>query len=382
MFFCTIKEIEAIYPQSKWANLDRLTSDIDNEVNVRLTPILGDALLDKLATEYDTLVEGCKDTGLADEQFNPRDLNIRILRQCQRVALYYTLADNAGVYALSFNEGGGFNQMSADYYDSADPKALDRFERDAWRKARQSEDYILSLLEIDAQSASPLYQDEWKQSEFFYYKSDLLFTTAHELKNYMTLKDGRKQFIEMSPNLHEAQSVYIEPAIGEELFDAFVHRWYDRANGSDGDDGMNGSNASDGEDAASQQENHLWRMKAKKYLRRALVRYAEALSGEGRQDSIERGDMQLALAKRCIQSHRDSFRPYIKTSPLYVPDPPTLRDDGLWYDEDGQLLDDDEQRRLNQQKPCPKRCPHDSDYDPQNPCNSVFAPFAKGLRRF
>lgn len=374
MFFCNIKEIEAIYPQSKWTNLDRLISDIDNEVNVRLTPLLGDALLDKLATEYDSLVENLQDTGLTNATFNNRDLNIRILLQCQRIALYYTLADNAGVYALSFNEGGGFNQMSADYYESAEQKALDRFERDAWRKARQSEDNLLTLLELDAESKEPLYQTEWKESEFFYYKADLLFTTAHELRNYTTLKDGRKQFIEMFPNLQEAQSVYLEPAIGEELFSAFVHEWHDGDNGSDGNDG---------EDAASQVEHYIWRKKAKNYLRRALVRYAESLSGEGRKDSVERGDMQLALAKRCIVAHQDCFRPYVKTSPLYVPAPPTFHDDdGLWYDEDGNALPEEEQKRLNRQQQCPKHCPPSNDYDPKNPCNSVFAPFVKGVRRF
>lgn len=221
MFFKSIKEISALAPTSKWNKLDKLQSLLEEEEMNRLIPILGQGLYDVLQESYDSVTAGFPDgiipSNIADiiATGASRTL-VNILRACQRVAFYMTLADNSGLLNVSFNEGGGVNSATADNYDDVSDKVFERFERDAFAKGNRAVDNLLLLLEHDAQSERQ-FTDMWMHSRYFYSQGNLLFTTATELQQFMDINESRAKFISLVPQIRYCQQVYIEPIIGSPL---------------------------------------------------------------------------------------------------------------------------------------------------------------------
>lgn len=305
-------EILAYLPTSKWRDVDRLLTVIEEEEENTLVPILGRKLFDHLNERYEELVSeyGGITPDVIDK--NATDETVRVLRVCQKVVLYLALGNNSGLLGVSLNAGGGMNVASSEYYDSADKDSVARFERDTWKKAHRNIDTLLSMLERDAQKEEPLFAEMWKESPYFYLKRNLLFSTAMQMQDYLDIKSSRERYIELVPDIRYCQGVYLTPQIGEELMKQFINGVAPVGNGN-----------SDGKANAEALNKKAqicgdW-AEASDRLRIALAGYVEHRNTKMRRaDSLSEADMSLARAIQYIREHQDSFEPYVQSSPFYV----------------------------------------------------------------
>ena len=179
-------------PTARWGRVDQLLGYLEEEERVALEPLLGTELYDYLCKEYkrltDTYVDitaatvtplkkakddpgtatddvterlDCIQSGRFDQPayvFPPeyddvpdKDMiTIRLIRICQQVEFYKMLSHKAGLLTVSFNEGGGMNVVTADGYDQADDKRMERVVKDAFMSAGRAIDSLLLFLEADA----------------------------------------------------------------------------------------------------------------------------------------------------------------------------------------------------------------------------------------
>lgn len=320
MILSLSQEIESYLPTSKWKDAQSLLAYTEEEETNLLLPVLGQELLDHLTERYDEFV--ARYEGITSQQFpvDQADDTVRLIRMCQKAVLYMALANNSGLLTVSFNPGGGLNTVSAEYYDKADKDTLQRFERDAFKKAHRNVDAILTLLERDAQKDEPQFAAMWKKSRYFYLQSNLLITTAMQMQDYLDIKGSRERYIELVPDLKYCQATYIAPRVGDGLMKAFVQC-------------STNPNIIPSISDETKTEAQLLAMNAKiradwsealDRLRAALANYTEHRNPKLRRpDSLSEADMSMARALEYISAHQSSFMPYIETSPLYVAPKPT-----------------------------------------------------------
>ena len=321
MLLTKIEEIEACLPTSKWDNPDALIPLVEEEENNAVVPVLGEELFAHLVEEYNALVVEHPDITAASQTLAAEDVTdaVRLIRLCQKVQLYMALANNSGLLAVSFN-GAGFNISSADGYDGAGKDALNRFERDAWKKAHRNIDAILTFLERDAKSDEPKFAAMWRHSRYFFEQGELLITTATELTRYLNIRDSREKYIEMVPDMKFCQESYIAPRIGEELLRAVVRSVTDSTvvptyNPGEGDIITEEIMAKNVDVYAA------WAELADR-LRTALANYAQYRDEKARRaDSWHDAELAMARAEQFVVDHQEMFRPYVESSPLYVPEP-------------------------------------------------------------
>ena len=322
MLLTTIEEIEAYLPTSKWDNPDALIPLVEEEENNAVVPVLGEELFAHLVEEYNTLVVEHPDITAASQTLAAEDVTdaVRLIRLCQKVQLYMALANNSGLLAVSFN-GAGFNISSADGYDGAGKDALNRFERDAWKKAHRNIDAILTFLERDAKSDEPKFAEMWRHSRYFFEQGELLITTATELTRYLNIRDSREKYIEMVPDMKFCQESYIAPRIGEELLRAVVRAATDSTV-------VPAYKPAEEEEITEEQLlakngeiRGVWAELADR-LRTALANYAQYRDEKARRaDSWHDAELAMARAEQFVVDHQEMFRPYVESSPLYVPEP-------------------------------------------------------------
>lgn len=311
------EEITSYLPTSKWKDADALLPSIEEEEQNTLVPILGEPLYEYLCEKYDELV--LEYGGITADKFPVEkvDDTVRLLRICQKVSLYLALANNSGLMTVSFNPGGGLNRVSSEYYDVADKESINRFERDAWKKAHRNIDALLTLLERDARKEEPLFSEMWKESRYFYLQSKLLLTTATQMQDYLDIKGSREKYIELLPDIKYCQAVYLTPQVGEELMKAFI-----RTSTESGVIPLltaeNDETLSEGELLAKNAEIQADWAEALDRLRSALANYTEHRNVKMRRpDSLSEGDMCIARAVQYLSEHQESFLPYVKSSPFY-----------------------------------------------------------------
>lgn len=314
MILTQTEEIVAYLPTSKWKDADALLPCIEEEEQNTLVPLLGEPLYEHLCLRYDALMAEYQ--GVTTDKFplDRVDDEVRLLRICQKIVLYLSLANNSGLIAVSFNAGGGLNRVSSEYYDAADKESINRFERDAWKKAHRNIDSLLTLLERDARKPESLFAGLWKQSRYFYLQSQLLLTTAMQMQDYLDIKGSRERYIELVPDMKYCQSVYLTPQVGEELMKAFVRT----ATEADVIPTVADETLTEGERLARNAEIKADWTEALDRLRAALANYTEHRNVKMRRpDSLSEGDMCIARAVQYISEHQDSFMPYVATSPFY-----------------------------------------------------------------
>lgn len=328
------EEISAYLPTSldiRPESLMLLTEDAEENY---LVPVLGRNLYNKVGEIYDQLL--AEHGSVLPESIAKADetTEIRLVRLCQMPILYFALANSTGLLSVTVNEMG-FSQASTSGLDTADNKSIERFERDAYFKARRGIDRLLVFLEEDARSEMPLFAGEWKESTYFYQQGDLLITTATEMNRFLNIDSSRERFIGMLPDIRYCQDTYLTPAIGDELMEVFVQSCTDSS-----------VLPLPAKPAA------VWR-KAIDYLRMALAIYVENRRPEKqRRYSENEAGMALARSKEYISAHQDDFGDWIKSSPLYAPPK-----------ESGEAL------------------PPEPKFDNSDPNNAIFVMFPKGLNR-
>lgn len=270
MFITTENEIVNLMPTARWSRPEQLFGYLEEEERVALEPLLGTALYLHLCDEYERLRAEYTDitsvtikptkkakadphlpyahvtdrleeinsgnfTPQSEEPAKPDEekevsatdyLTIRLLRICQQIEFYKMVSHKAGLLNVSFNEGGGMNVVSADGYDPADDKQIERATKDAYMSAGRATDSLLLFLEADAKK-DRVFTDLWKEADAYYLHRDLLFQTARELNEYLDIKSDRMAYVSLVRDIRYCQNTYLKPRIGATLLKAVV----DYANG-------------------------------------------------------------------------------------------------------------------------------------------------------
>ena len=263
MFITTQNEIVSLMPTARWDRPAQLLGYLEEEERVALEPLLGTSLYRHLLDEYVRLKDkygditsstvrpdgrAYEDPGVpyadvtehvdmlqsggycgGDAPFDDDTVDVpeadrqavRLIRICQQIEFYKMLAHKAGLLAVSFNEGGGANRVSADGYEPADSKDIDRLTKDAFMSAGRSVDSLLLFLEADAKGER-LFTDLWQEADAFYLHKDLLFQTARVLNEYLPVKGERMAYVELVRDIRFCQNTYLKPRVGAKLLQAVV----------------------------------------------------------------------------------------------------------------------------------------------------------------
>ena len=263
MLITTTNEIQSMMPAARWDRPQQLFGYLEEEESVALVPLLGPSLYSHLLSEYDRLREAYDDitaitvrpTGKAKEdarlahaditerleqtreckyretftapepgvkEVPEEDMQtIRLIRICQQIEFYRMISHKAGMLTVSFNEGGGMNVVTADGYDPAEEKRLDRVVKDAFMSAGRSTDSLLLFLEADAKGAK-LFMEKWQEADAFWLHRDLLFQTAKVMNEYLDINGERMAYVALVRDIRFCQNTYLKPRIGAKLLKAVI----------------------------------------------------------------------------------------------------------------------------------------------------------------
>lgn len=263
MLITTQNEIISLMPTARWDRPQQLFGYLEEEESVALEPLLGTTLYNYLIEEYDRLRQHYTDitattvrptakakqdaqlayadvterleqiqqgkyretyttAGSGEGDVSDKDLaTIRLIRICQQIEFYRMLAHKSGLLTVSFNEGGGMNMVSAEGYEPADEKRMDRMVRDAWMSAGRATDSLLLFLEADAKG-DKLFTERWSEADAFYLHKDLLFQTARELNEYLDIRGERAVYVSLVRDIRYCQNTYLKPRIGGKLLKAVI----------------------------------------------------------------------------------------------------------------------------------------------------------------
>ena len=360
MFIRSENEIISLMPTARWSRPDQLYGYLEEEGRVTLEPLLGGILYQHLCDEYERLHQEygditsttIKPTGKAKK--NPKlphadvtdrmdrvqaglvqptttarskedkdvpkmdQATVRLLRICQQIEFYKMLSHKAGLLTVSFNEGGGMNQVSADGYEPADQKKIEHVVKDAYMSAGRAIDSLLLFLEADAKG-DKVFTEKWKEADAFYLHKDLLFQTARVLNEYLDIKGERMVYVQLVRDIRFCQNTYLKPRIGGKLLKAVI-------------DYSNDNPTAEPSDTLNELLD---------YLRTALAFYVESrrttltsislLSGSNsrstvsyqkddklaRRDSMTDAQQAMAMACKYIEDNLDALGDAAKDTPIY-----------------------------------------------------------------
>ena len=263
MLITTTNEIQSMMPTARWDRPQQLFGYLEEEELMALEPLLGTALYRHVLAEYNRLREAYGDitattvrpTGKAKEDARlahaditerldqiregkyretftapepgEKDVpeedmqTISLIRFCQQIEFYRMISHKAGLLTVSFNEGGGMNVVTADGYDPAEEKRMDRVVKDAYMSAGRATDSLLLFLEADAKGAR-LFTEKWREADAFYLHRDLLFQTAKVLNEYLDINGERTVYVQLVRDIRLSQNTYLKPRIGAKLLKAVI----------------------------------------------------------------------------------------------------------------------------------------------------------------
>lgn len=355
MFIKTQNEIISLMPTSRWDRPDQLLGYLEEEERVALEPLLGTPLYEHLLAECRRLrgryVDITPTTITPDGQADPDpglpyadvtehvdairsrriphttpcalpeddhddvpelDMKtIELLRICQQIEFYKMLSHKAGLLTVSFNEGGGMNVVSADGYDGADEKAKDRVVKDAFMSAGRAVDSLLLFLEADAKG-DKIFTELWQEADAFYLHKDLLFQTARVMNEFLPLKGGRMDYVELVRDIRFCQNTYLKPRIGAKLLKAVV----DYVNGSITPDPDEGSEDTAGDDVMDEFAEKL-RMALAFYVESRRVELGPKQEKLARRDSMTDAQQAMAMTEKWIEDNLDALGDAAVGTPIY-----------------------------------------------------------------
>ena len=352
MFITTEHEIKSLMPTARWARPEQLMGYLEEEERFALEPLLGTPLYEQLCTEYERLMDTYGDitsstiaptkkakddpgASYADvtemmehirdgaphvpcatsedtvTEVPDRDMaTIQLIRYCQQVEFYKMLSHKAGLLTVSFNEGGGMNMVSADGYDPADDKRMERVVKDAFMSAGRAIDSLLLFLEADAKG-NKQFTELWQQADAYYLHKDLLFQTARILNEYLDIKGERMAYVALVPDIRLCQNTYLKPRIGGKLLKAVVE--FENGGAASQDDGI----------TESRYDEIMTELVV--LLRTALAFYIESRKVEigpkgekmARRDSMTDAQQAMAMACQYIEENLDSLGDTAIGTPIY-----------------------------------------------------------------
>ncbi|MDD6017095.1 MAG: hypothetical protein PUC18_12625 [Prevotellaceae bacterium] len=381
MLITTQNEIVSLMPTARWDRPEQLLGYLEEEERVALEPLLGTALYQWLLTECDRLrkrfvditsttikptgkaktfpgvayadvteklelihngmpYSGC-DAPYEDEYEDVSNVDlvtVRLIRICQQIEFYKMLSHKAGLLNVSFNEGGGMNMVSADGYEPADEKRIERMVKDAWMSAGRAVDSLLLFLEADAKGEK-MFTEKWKEADAFYLHKDLLFQTARVLNEYLDIKGERMAYVMLVRDIRFCQNTYLKPRVGGKLLKAVVE-WANNGamqvvedetdgnnendeNGVSGEnnenenDGMNESNEDEGREEAMEELLGMLRTALAFYVESRRTELAPVKEKLARRDSMTDAQQAMAMACQWIEDNLDALGDAAVDTPIY-----------------------------------------------------------------
>jgi hypothetical protein len=346
MFIRSENEIISLMPTARWSRPDQIYGYVEEEERVALEPLLGTTLYQHLCNEYERLRKEygditsttIKPTGKAkkdpkvphadvtermdrvqaglveptctaqakEEKDVPKkdQVTVRLLRICQQIVFYKMLSHKAGLLTVSFNEGGGMNQVSAEGYDPADQKKIEHVVKDAYMSAGRAIDSLLLFLEADAKG-DKVFTEKWQEADAYYLHKDLLFQTARVLNEYLDIKGERMAYVALVRDIRFCQNTYLKPRIGGKLLKAVV---------------AYANNGAATKEVDAEVYDELLSM-----LRTALALYVESRRTElapvkeklARRDSMTDAQQAMATACNFIEEHIDALGDAAVDTPIY-----------------------------------------------------------------
>ena len=346
MFIRSENEIISLMPTARWSRPDQIYGYVEEEERVALEPLLGTTLYQHLCNEYERLRKEygditsttIKPTGKAkkdpkvphadvtermdrvqaglveptctaqakEEKDVPKldQVTVRLLRICQQIVFYKMLSHKAGLLTVSFNEGGGMNQVSAEGYDPADQKKIEHVVKDAYMSAGRAIDSLLLFLEADAKG-DKVFTEKWQEADAYYLHKDLLFQTARVLNEYLDIKGERMAYVALVRDIRFCQNTYLKPRIGGKLLKAVV---------------AYANNGAATKEVDAEVYDELLSM-----LRTALALYVESRRTElapvkeklARRDSMTDAQQAVATACNFIEEHIDALGDAAVDTPIY-----------------------------------------------------------------
>ena len=346
MFIRSENEIISLMPTARWSRPDQIYGYVEEEERVALEPLLGTTLYQHLCNEYERLRKEygditsttIKPTGKAkkdpkvphadvtermdrvqaglveptctaqakEEKDVPKQdqVTVRLLRICQQIVFYKMLSHKAGLLTVSFNEGGGMNQVSAEGYDPADQKKIEHVVKDAYMSAGRAIDSLLLFLEADAKG-DKVFTEKWQEADAYYLHKDLLFQTARVLNEYLDIKGERMAYVALVRDIRFCQNTYLKPRIGGKLLKAMV---------------AYANNGAATKEVDAEVYDELLSM-----LRTALALYVESRRTElapvkeklARRDSMTDAQQAMATACNFIEEHIDALGDAAVDTPIY-----------------------------------------------------------------
>ena len=346
MFIRSENEIISLMPTARWSRPDQIYGYVEEEERVALEPLLGTTLYQHLCNEYERLRKEygditsttIKPTGKAkkdpkvphadvtermdrvqaglveptctaqakEEKDVPKldQVTVRLLRICQQIVFYKMLSHKAGLLTVSFNEGGGMNQVSAEGYDPADQKKIEHVVKDAYMSAGRAIDSLLLFLEADAKG-DKVFTEKWQEADAYYLHKDLLFQTARVLNEYLDIKGERMAYVALVRDIRFCQNTYLKPRIGGKLLKAVV---------------AYANNGAATKEVDAEVYDELLSM-----FRTALALYVESRRTElapvkeklARRDSMTDAQQAMATACNFIEEHIDALGDAAVDTPIY-----------------------------------------------------------------
>ena len=346
MFIRSENEIISLMPTARWSRPDQIYGYVEEEERVALEPLLGTTLYQHLCNEYERLRKEygditsttIKPTGKAkkdpkvphadvtermdrvqaglveptctaqakEEKDVPKldQVTVRLLRICQQIVFYKMLSHKAGLLTVSFNEGGGMNQVSAEGYEPADQKKIEHVVKDAYMSAGRAIDSLLLFLEADAKG-DKVFTEKWQEADAYYLHKDLLFQTARVLNEYLDIKGERMAYVALVRDIRFCQNTYLKPRIGGKLLKAVV---------------AYANNGAATKEVDAEVYDELLSM-----LRTALALYVESRRTElapvkeklARRDSMTDAQQAMATACNFIEEHIDALGDAAVDTPIY-----------------------------------------------------------------
>lgn len=252
-------------------------------------------------------------------------LTVRLLRICQQIEFYKMLSHKAGLLTVSFNEGGGMNVVTAEGYEQADEKHMERVVKDAFMSAGRAIDSLLMFLEADAKDGR-VFTGLWREADAFYLHRDLLFQTARVMNEYIDIKGERMAYVSLVRDIRFCQNTYLKPRIGGKLLKAVVNY----ANGiENNEETVSSANSSSSGNSTSSSDNSFANTdmadELLSLLRTALAFYVEArrmTAGPdsqklARRDSFTDAQQAMAMACQFVEDNLDALGDAATDSPIY-----------------------------------------------------------------
>lgn len=216
MLLTSPNELKAIYPSSRFQSIEPLKPMFENVERGLLQRVLGFKLLRQIINDYKELC--FRHDGIWSDRIEEPTEQIYIIRACQSVEVFFALRDNVGILSSSLNQGGGFNEASAQNYDTLSDGVRKDLKGDLYHNANRSLEMLLVILEEDAKT-DRIYTDLWKESSYYYYQRQLLIPSASIMHPffYDLGVEPHSKFISLLTNISDAQNLRIGARIGVKL---------------------------------------------------------------------------------------------------------------------------------------------------------------------